>query len=64
MTETEPVAMALNWAVNVAPAEWLDSKDTTLLSEISGGPGHVPPDAALPPCSTMSEPTVTQTGVT
>jgi len=56
--------MALNWAVNVAPAEWLDSKDTTLLSEISGGPGHVPPDAALPPCSTMSEPTVTQTGVT
>jgi hypothetical protein len=63
VTVAEPVATALSCAVNVVPLAWLDRTDTTLLSETSGGPGHVPPDPALPPCSTMTEPTVAQTGV-
>lgn len=63
VTDAVPVAMALSWAVKLAPAGWLDTRVTTPLSEMSAGPGHVPPDAALPPRSTMSEPTVTQTGV-
>ncbi len=58
-----PVATALSCAVRLAPAEWLDKRVTTLLPEMAGGPGHVPPDPTVPPRSTMSEPTVAQTGV-
>jgi hypothetical protein len=49
--------------VKLVPVGRLETRVTTLLLEMSAGPGHVPPDAALPPCSTMTEPTVAQTGV-
>jgi hypothetical protein len=62
-TAAVPALRALSVAVNVYPTEWLDTKETTLVSEILGGPGHVPADPAVPPRNTTSEPTVTQTGV-
>jgi hypothetical protein len=62
-TVAAPAFNALSVAVNVAPTEWLETSETTFVSEIWGGPGHVPPYAALPPRNTTSEPTATQTGV-
>jgi len=63
VTDAVPAAMARSWAVKLAPTGRLETRVTTRLSEMAAGPGHVPPDAALPPRSTMSEPTVTQTAV-
>jgi hypothetical protein len=63
VTDAVPGATALSCAVKLVPSGWLDTRATTFLSEMSAGPGQVPPDAALPPRSTMSEPTVAQTGV-
>lgn len=59
----EPASPALRFAVKLVPEALLEISATTLVFEIVGGPGHVPPDMASPPVSTMVEPTVTQNGV-
>jgi hypothetical protein len=46
ITVVEPAASALMVAVKVSPAEWLETRETTFVSAIWGGPGHVPWDPA------------------
>jgi hypothetical protein len=43
-------------AFKLLPEEWLETRLNTCLFEMSGGPGHVPPDMASPPVITTVEP--------
>lgn len=47
--------IALRLACKLAPVEWLDTGLRTVLFEMLGGPGHLPPDMSLPPFITMVE---------
>ena len=62
-TEADPVPIAIRLALKRAPEDLLDTTAKAALFEILGGPGHVPPDMALPPVITIVEPTFTQTGI-
>ncbi len=64
IAEVDPGVSALSSAVKLSPAAWLESTDTMRGFETFGGPGQEPPVPAIPPRSTMTEPTVAQTGVT
>jgi hypothetical protein len=62
-TMADPIPTALIAALKSAAEALVEIKANTRLSEMYGGPGHVPPDMTSPPVSMRVAPTVTQTVV-